>query len=152
MRSSGRWRNIIGWLIDLAVLAVALGFAIDLMLKDWFNNIRSPVEFMIPCFTIPVVNIIWLQIRLGSRMPSLAFRPRREELALTFISARNYLVPHFKWPMVRALAPTCLAWPLLTISIFAESSVDELRRPYYINPDVPGPLNRWPCAFPYRCL
>lgn len=114
--------NIIGWLMDLTAVAIALVFASYLMVNDWIDNNNGPVEFLISFFALPAANVIWLQIRLGSRMPSLAFRPRREELALTFIPAHSYLATQSKGLLIRAMLPTCIAWPLLTISPITSSA------------------------------
>ena len=101
--------------MDLVAIVATLLFAIDLVMKDWLNNPNPLIHPLIIVYGIPVANIVWLQLRLGSRMPSLAFRPRREELALTFIPARDYLAGQLKWPLIRALTPTCIIWSFLAV-------------------------------------
>lgn len=121
MRSPRFWGNVLGWLVDLAALAVAWYFCAILALMELWRGVKlAELGVMIMIVLIAAANAIWVQIRIAPRMSQLAFKPRREELAVTLIRSREYLIARLKWPLIRVLAPVGSTLPVMIVPLMID--------------------------------
>ena len=103
------------WFWDLLLWGIALFFC-GLLLSEYRpDQFLSALNLLFPLIIVPPVNALWLGLRIGPRLIWLAQRPMREELALTFIQPRQYLIHQISGPLFRALVPSIITIPLFTM-------------------------------------
>lgn len=120
-----RWGySLVGWLVDLVALGGAWWLTIVSFIELRRGGFLSELGMYFCVVLVPAANALWLQIRVAPRIALLAQKMRREELALTLIRPREYLVPRLRWCFVRALLPMATTLPFQVISLWVDDSGD----------------------------
>lgn len=114
-----------GWFWDLAVLG-GLIFLVFLMLIDYNPNaFLAGLVFLFILVPLPIVNGVWIPIRLGPRIQSLSDVQLREMLALTFLNEQDYLTEHLWFIFLRSILPNLVLMPFtLCFMLYYEKSTE----------------------------
>ncbi|MBN1517331.1 hypothetical protein JXA32_12280 [Candidatus Sumerlaeota bacterium] len=120
------WRRLLNWgvFFDLAATVPAVVHAVY-CINRLFSGVKfAELEVMLGIVIISAANLLWLPYRMMPLTLSLAERRRREELALTLLTPREYLWPRVRWTLLRAMLPwLCGAFPML-IALMIDSITD----------------------------
>ena len=99
-----------GWFWDCLVLGT-LCLLVFLMLRDYSPGGWSAIIFLIILIPLPVLNGVWIPIRMGPRLQYLSNIQLREMLALTFLKDRAFLIEQLKVVIIRSMLPCLVLIP-----------------------------------------
>lgn len=100
-------------LLDLAAVAAAWAFVVCVFRAWGYRLAYTPL--FVSIVVVGLGNVAWLPFRLMGLLGRLAWRERREELALTLLPAEEYLQSRLRGPLLQAAMPMLTVCPLLGV-------------------------------------